>query len=349
MAGQAIAERELTLADFDFELPAELIAQQPLPDRAASRLLHVAPDGLRDLRFGDLVGLLDHDDLLVFNDTRVIKARLLGHKPSGGKVEVLVERTLEPARALALVRTSHRPAPGSCFVFSGGAEAVVEGRRDDFFVLRFNRDVLALLEEQGHVPLPPYIAHADSPVDVERYQTVYAARPGAVAAPTAGLHFTPPMLEALRSRGVQLARLTLHVGAGTFQPVRSARLADHRMHSEWYEVPVAAAEAVNAARRDGRRIIAVGTTSLRALESAALATGDVQPGAAETALFITPGHRFRVVDRLITNFHLPRSTLLMLVSAFAGVDAIRTAYAHAIAMRYRFFSYGDAMLLERAR
>jgi S-adenosylmethionine:tRNA ribosyltransferase-isomerase len=349
MAGQAIAERELTLADFDFELPAELIAQQPLPDRAASRLLQVAPGGLRDLRFGDLVGLLDHDDLLVFNDTRVIKARLLGHKPSGGKVEVLVERTLEPARALALVRTSHRPAPGTCFVFSAGAEAVVEGRRDDFFVLRFNRDVLALLEEQGHVPLPPYIAHADSPGDVERYQTVYAARPGAVAAPTAGLHFTPPMLEALSSRGVQLARLTLHVGAGTFQPVRSARLADHRMHSEWYEVPAAAAEAVNAARRDGRRIIAVGTTSLRALESAALATGDVQPGAAETALFITPGYRFRVVDRLITNFHLPRSTLLMLVSAFAGIDAIRTAYAHAIATRYRFFSYGDAMLLERAR
>jgi S-adenosylmethionine:tRNA ribosyltransferase-isomerase len=348
MAGQAIAERELTLANFDFELPPELIAQHPLPDRAASRLLHVARGQLRDLRFADLAGLLDRDDLLVFNDTRVIKARLLGRKPSGGKVEVLVERVLEPGLALALVRTSHKPAPGSRFEFSGGAEAVVEGRRDDFFVLRFNREVLSVLEQHGHVPLPPYIAHADSPSDVERYQTVYAARPGAVAAPTAGLHFTPQMLESLHARGVQTTHLTLHVGAGTFQPVRSPRLADHRMHSEWYEIPLAAADAVNTARREGRRIVAVGTTSLRALESAARETGDVRPGGAETALFITPGYRFRVVDRLITNFHLPRSTLLMLVSAFAGLEPVREAYAHAIAARYRFFSYGDAMLLERA-
>jgi S-adenosylmethionine:tRNA ribosyltransferase-isomerase len=348
MAGQAIAERELTLADFDFELPTELIAQQPLPDRAASRLLHVARAGLRDLHFGDLVGLLDRDDLLVFNDTRVIKARLFGHKPSGGKVEALVERTTEPTVALALVRTSHSPAIGSNVVFANGVEAVIEGRRDDFFVLRFNRDVLPVLYEQGHVPLPPYIGHADSPTDVERYQTVYATRPGAVAAPTAGLHFTPALLDALRATGVQSVCLTLHVGAGTFQPVRSARLADHRMHSERYEIPAATAAAVNEARRSGRRVIAVGTTSLRALESAALETGQVEPGAAETAIFITPGHRFRVVDRLVTNFHLPKSTLLMLVSAFSGVKRIRTAYAHAIAARYRFFSYGDAMLLERA-
>jgi S-adenosylmethionine:tRNA ribosyltransferase-isomerase len=348
MAGQAIAERELTLADFDFELPLELIAQHPLPDRAASRLLHVAPEGLRDLRFGDLVGLLDRDDLLVFNDTRVIKARLFGHKPSGGKVEALVERVLEPTLAAALVRTSHTPAPGSRVLFAEGAEAVVAGRREDFFVLRFNRDVLAVLEEQGHVPLPPYIGHADSAVDVERYQTVFAARPGAVAAPTAGLHFTPGILDTLRVHGVQSVHLTLHVGAGTFQPVRSERLAGHRMHSEWYEIPPATAEAVNSARRAGRRIVAVGTTSLRALESAATDAGEVRAGAAETTLFITPGSRFRVVDRLITNFHLPKSTLLMLVSAFSGVETIRAAYAHAIAERYRFFSYGDAMLLERA-
>jgi len=348
MASQAIAERELTLADFDFELPPELIAQHPLPDRAASRLLHVAPEGLRDIRFGDLVGLLDRNDLLVFNDTRVIKARLFGHKPSGGKVEALVERVLEPTLALALVRTSHTPAPGSRVQFAEGAEAVVEGRRDDFFVLRFNRDVLAVLEQQGHVPLPPYIGHPDSPADVERYQTVFATRPGAVAAPTAGLHFTSGILDALRVQGVQWVHLTLHVGAGTFQPVRSERLAGHRMHSEWYEIPPETAEAVNSARRAGRRIVAVGTTSLRALESAAMDTGEVQSGAAETALFITPGTRFRVVDRLITNFHLPKSTLLMLVSAFSGVETIRAAYAHAIAERYRFFSYGDAMLLERA-
>jgi S-adenosylmethionine:tRNA ribosyltransferase-isomerase len=349
MAGQAIVDRELTLDDFDFDLPVELIAQHPLSDRAASRLLHLTPAGHLDRRFVDLVDLLGPGDLLVFNDTRVIKARLFGHKPSGGRVEVLVERVLEPTRALALVRTSHRPANGSVFVFADGAEAVVEGRRDDFFVLRFNRGVLDLLERQGHVPLPPYIGHADSTADVERYQTVYAARPGAVAAPTAGLHFTAALLDTLRARGVQSAHLTLHVGAGTFQPVRSARLSDHRMHREWYEIPAATAESVNAARHGGRRVVAVGTTSLRALESAAGETGSVQPGAAETALFVTPGYRFRVVDRLITNFHLPKSTLLMLVSAFAGVEAIRAAYAHAIAGYYRFYSYGDAMLLERAR
>jgi S-adenosylmethionine:tRNA ribosyltransferase-isomerase len=351
MAGQAIVDRELTLDDFDYELPDELIAQQPLPERGASRLLNVTAGGLRDLVFADIERLLAPGDLLVFNDTRVIKARLLGHKASGGRVEALVERVLEPDLALALVRTSHRPAPGTSFQFGDDVRATVEGRREDFFLLRFDRDVLTVLEQQGHVPLPPYIAHADTAVDAERYQTVYAARPGAVAAPTAGLHFTTPLLDRLRARGVQTAQVTLHVGAGTFQPVRVQRLADHRMHSEWYDVPPATANAVNEAKSQRRRVLAVGTTSLRALESAALAVGgdfEIQPGSRDTSLFITPGYSFRIVDRLITNFHLPRSTLLMLVSAFAGTERIRAAYAHAIAQRYRFFSYGDAMLLERA-
>ena len=347
MAGQAIAEHELTLADFDFELPPELIAQHPLADRSASRLLHVAPMALHDLHFADVEQLLGPDDLLVFNDTRVIRARLLGRKPSGGKVEALIERVLEPTLALALVRTSHRPAIGATFIFDETARATVEGRHDDFFVLRFGDDVLSILDRHGHMPLPPYITHADSPMDAERYQTVYAERPGAVAAPTAGLHFTPALLEQLRAKGVQSTRLTLHVGAGTFQPVRTERLDEHRMHSEWYDVPVATAAAINEARRSGKNIVAVGTTSLRALESAALGAFQVRAGTGETALFIRPGFRFRVVDRLISNFHLPRSTLLMLVSAFAGPDRIRSAYEHAIAARYRFFSYGDAMLLER--
>jgi len=348
MAGQAITAgvAELTPADFDFVLPQELIAQHPLPDRTASRLLHVAGDRLADLRFGDIGGLLDAGDFLVFNDTRVIKARLFGAKPSGGKVEALVERVVQPRVALALVRTSHRPAPGARLVF-GDTAATVEGRQGDFFVLRFDEDVLPLLERQGHVPLPPYITHGDTQADVERYQTVYSAHPGAVAAPTAGLHFTQPLLQALQARGVGSARVTLHVGAGTFQPVRSERLAEHRMHSERYIITDETAAAIDAARRDGRRIVAVGTTSLRALESAADDAGNVAAGERETALFITPGYRFRVVDRLITNFHLPRSTLLMLVSAFGGLQRIRDAYRHAIAARYRFFSYGDAMLLEK--
>jgi S-adenosylmethionine:tRNA ribosyltransferase-isomerase len=351
MASPAIVDRELTLDDFDFELPPELIAQQPLAERTASRLLHVAPDGLHDGTFTDIEHRLAPGDLLVFNDTRVIKARLHGRKPSGGRVEVLVERVLEPTRALALVRTSHTPAAGARIDFADTAHATVEGRHEDFFVLRFSDDVLPLLERLGHVPLPPYIEHADTAADAERYQTVYAARPGAVAAPTAGLHFTAELLERLRHRGVQIVNLTLHVGAGTFQPVRVQRVAEHRMHSEWYEIAPASADAVNAALAECRRIVAVGTTSLRALESAAVeAEGVVRiaAGARDTALFITPGYRFRVVDRMITNFHLPRSTLLMLVSAFAGSERIRSAYAHAIAQRYRFFSYGDAMLLERA-
>ncbi len=345
-------DRELTVADFDYELPHELIAQHPLPDRAASRLLHVARDRLTDLAFTDLERLVARGELLVFNDTKVIKARLLGRKPTGGKVEVLVERIVEPRRALALVRTSHAPKPGQTFVFGDRdpVAATVLGRERDFFVLAFDGEVLAALERHGHVPLPPYIAHPDDAEDAARYQTVYAARPGAVAAPTAGLHFTQPLLERLRARGVEFAHVTLHVGAGTFQPVRVERIRDHVMHSEWYEIAPAAADAIDRALAAGRRVTAVGTTSLRALESAAIDTTDgvrVRSGARETQLFVVPGFRFRVVDRLITNFHLPRSTLLMLVSAFAGIERIRSAYAHAIAQRYRFFSYGDAMLLER--
>lgn len=349
MAGTAITARELGLDDFDFELPPGLIAQHPLPERTASRLLHVGPLGLRDRQFTDVERLLDADDLLVFNDTRVIKARLLGRKPSGGRVEALVERMLEPTLALALVRTSHRPAAGATFVFDDAVTATVEGRRGDFFLLRFEEEVLPVLERHGHVPLPPYVAHEDSVVDAERYQTVFADRAGAVAAPTAGLHFSRALLDRLGERGVQQVRLTLHVGAGTFQPVRCERLSEHRMHSEWYEIPAATATAVQQAREAGRRIVAVGTTSLRALESAAVEDGVVRVGSGETSLFITPGFRFRVVDRLLTNFHLPKSTLLMLVSAFAGFDRIRAAYAHAIAAGYRFYSYGDAMLLERER
>ncbi len=350
MAGKAMQiDTELSLADFDFDLPRELIAQHPLADRAASRLLRVTRQDLEDRCFGDVESLLRPGDLLVFNDTKVINARLLGRKPSGGKVEALIERVLEPTLALAMVRTSHTPPPGAQIVFDDAVRATVEGRQDDFFLLRFDCDVQAILERHGRVPLPPYIDHPADSVDTLRYQTVYAANPGAVAAPTAGLHFTTNLLTRLRGHGVEFAHVTLHVGAGTFQPVRAERIADHRMHSEHYEISEQAAQAINAARATRRRVIAVGTTSLRALESEAEgAEARVRPGARETALFITPGFEFQVVDLLLTNFHLPKSTLLMLVSAFAGIDRIRAAYAHAIEQRYRFFSYGDAMLLERA-
>ncbi len=354
MAGQAVDGGRLTLADFDFELPAELIAQHPLPDRAASRLLHVGGGHVEDLVFADLPRLVSPGEVLVFNDTRVIRARLLGRKPSGGRVEALIERVLDDRHALALLRTSHRPKPGTTILFGDGDDCVaatVTGRDDDLFELAFSHEVWSTLERLGHVPLPPYIAHADTAQDAERYQTVYARRPGAVAAPTAGLHFTPALLQTLRSQGVECVFITLHVGAGTFQPVRVERIRDHAMHREWYEISPGAAAAIDRALDEGRRITAVGTTSLRALESAALETPDgvrVRSGARDTRLFITPGFEFRIVDRLITNFHLPRSTLLMLVSAFAGIERIRSAYAHAIAQRYRFYSYGDAMLLERA-
>ena len=338
----------LTLEDFDYSLPPELIAQFPAPERAASRLLRLAIDGLSDRRFADLPQFLRAGDVLVFNDTRVIKARLYGVKASGGKIEALVERVTGAHEALVQLRASHPPRPGTRLTFDAAVEAEVLERRGDLYLLRFGggANVHELLEQHGHLPLPPYISHADSEEDAARYQTVYAQHPGAVAAPTAGLHFDEPMLTRLRNQGVQLAWLTLHVGAGTFQPVRVSRLADHRMHSERYDIPPSTAQAIAGARAAGGAVIAVGTTSLRALESAARA-GTLAAGAGETELFITPGYGFRVVDRLITNFHLPKSTLLMLVAAFAGMEPMRAAYAHAISQRYRFFSYGDAMLIDR--
>jgi S-adenosylmethionine:tRNA ribosyltransferase-isomerase len=337
------------LADFDYELPPELIAQHPAPQRTASRLLHV--DGrtgaLEDLQFRDIASLLHAGDLLVVNDTRVIKARLHGRKDTGGEVELLVERVLDAHRALAQVRASKPLKPGRKVIVGGTAQAEVIGRHDEFFELRFAGEVLEVLAAHGEVPLPPYIEHAPRGEDEARYQTVYAQVPGAVAAPTAGLHFDDALLAGLQARGVEIARVTLHVGAGTFQPVRVDDVSKHVMHSEWYRVPQATVDAIAGAKARKGRVAAVGTTALRALESAA-GGGELRAGTAETRLFIVPGYRFRVVDRLVTNFHLPKSTLLMLVSAFAGADNIRRAYAHAIAGRYRFFSYGDAMLLERA-
>ena len=342
--------RPFTLSDFDFELPPELIAQQPAPERTASRLLHVDGAQLNDLHFSDLPGLLRAGDLLVFNDTRVIKARLHGRKASGGKVEALIERVIGSDAAMAQVRASHPPAIGSLLefgstAFSAGAKVVDRDGR--FFLLAFSANVWDVLEHLGEVPLPPYIRHGADPVDEARYQTVYARTPGAVAAPTAGLHFDDALLATLRAQGVQTAFVTLHVGAGTFLPVQTENLAEHRMHREWYSIDDATAHAIAAAKAEGRRVIAVGTTATRALESAARATGVVAAGSGETDIFITPGYEFRVIDRLITNFHLPKSTLLMLVSAFAGYETIMAAYRHAVAERYRFFSYGDAMLLER--
>ena len=338
----------LTLQDFDYSLPPNLIAQSPAPERAASRLLRLSGANLSDQRFADLPQFLPSGDVLVFNDTRVIKARFYGVKASGGKIEALVERVTGTHEALVQIRASHAPRPGTRLSFGVAIEAEVLERRGDLYLLRFGggAGVHELIERHGHLPLPPYITHADSEEDAARYQTVYARRPGAVAAPTAGLHFDEPMLARLRDLGVQLAWLTLHVGAGTFQPVRVSTLAEHKMHSEYYDIPPDTVQAIAGARAAGRAVIAVGTTSLRALESAARA-GALRSGAGETDLFITPGYRFRVVDRLLTNFHLPKSTLLMLVAAFAGMEPMRAAYSHAIAQRYRFFSYGDAMLIDR--
>lgn len=341
----------LKLSDFDYELPPHLIAQHPAGERSASRLLHLdARSGeLADRGFIDLPQMLKSGDVMVMNDTRVIKARLTGKKESGGRVEVLIERVLASDRALAQVRASKSPRAGSHLMLAQGTVAEVLGRTGEFFELRFIGcdDLLALLERVGTVPLPPYITHSPQAVDDARYQTVYANAPGAVAAPTAGLHFDDAMLATLKSQGVTLAWVTLHVGAGTFQPVRVENLSEHAMHAEWFALPQATVDAIAVARKKGGRVVSVGTTTLRALESAA-AAGPLQAGSAETRLFILPGYRFRVVDRLITNFHLPKSTLLMLVSAFAGPDNIRRAYAHAVSQRYRFFSYGDAMLIERA-
>ena len=336
-------------SDFDFELPDALIAQHPTTERGASRLLHCASDGFHDRRFRDLPALLCANDLLVFNDTRVINARVLGRKASGGRVEVLVERIDSERRVLAQVRASHALKPGVVLRFGDPHDevwATVIARNGDFFTIEFDRDAAAVLDTHGALPLPPYITHAPDAIDAERYQTVFAREPGAVAAPTAGLHFDAPMLTALATAGIASATLTLHVGAGTFVPVRVEDLSRHVMHAERYIVSQLLVDAIAATRARGGRVVAVGTTSLRALESAANDDGALRAGASETRLFITPGYRFKVVDLLLTNFHLPKSTLLMLVSAFAGMERIRAAYRHAIAARYRFFSYGDAMLIE---
>jgi S-adenosylmethionine:tRNA ribosyltransferase-isomerase len=343
------------LADFDFRLPPELIAQHPAAERSASRLLDGSGAAAVDRVFRDLPQLLREGDLLVFNDTRVIKARLFGAKASGGAVEALVERVLPDRVVWAHLRASKSPKPGAVLRIAGAFDAEVLGRAGpdgSLFVLRFPGDPLPLLQAHGHVPLPPYITHADEADDERRYQTVFAAKPGAVAAPTAALHFDEAVLAALRARGVRLANVTLHVGAGTFQPVRADKLEDHVMHSEWCEVSEATAAAVREARARGGRVVAVGTTTVRTLESAARQHAELHAElgafAGDTDIFITPGFAFRVVDALITNFHLPRSTLMMLVSAFAGHDTVMRLYRHAIAERYRFFSYGDAMWLVRA-
>jgi S-adenosylmethionine:tRNA ribosyltransferase-isomerase len=338
-----------SLSDFNFELPPELIAQIPLPQRSASRLLQVEGKTLIDRKFADLVEQLSKGDVLVFNDTKVLKARFFGIKNTGGKVEVLVERVLhnnaEQRIVLAQIRASKSPTPGSTIRLADAFEVEVGERVGEFYTLHFPDDVFDLLETYGSLPLPPYIEHEADAFDETRYQTVYSKVPGAVAAPTAGLHFDEDMLEQCRKKGIQFAYVTLHVGAGTFQPVRHEDLSKHDMHSEWYSVPEATVIAVQKARTAGRDVVAVGTTSLRALESASQ-TGPIQSGTATTQLFITPGYEFKTVTRLVTNFHLPKSTLLMLVSAFAGFEEIRAAYQHAIAQQYRFFSYGDAMLLK---
>ena len=342
--------RRFTLSDFDFELPPELIAQHPAAERSASRLLDGTGLMPIDRQFRDLPQLLRAGDLLVFNDTAVIKARLLGVKDTGGAVEALVERVLPGHEVLAHLRASKSPKPGAQLRFADAFDAQVLGRGgpdNSLFHLRLPEDPLALLAQHGHVPLPPYITHADDAADEARYQTVFASRPGAVAAPTASLHFDQPVLDALAAMGVKTARVTLHVGAGTFQPVRTDDLAEHKMHSEWFEVTEATVQAIAQTQAAGGRVVGAGTTTLRALESAALG-GTLQAGARETSLFITPGFRFNVVDVLLTNFHLPKSTLLMLVSAFAGHEHVRALYRHAIETRYRFFSYGDAMLLQRS-
>jgi S-adenosylmethionine:tRNA ribosyltransferase-isomerase len=328
----------MLVSEFDYELPAELIAQHPASQRTASRLLHVdARGGLRDLNFTDLPQLVEARDAVVLNDTRVIRARLFGRKPSGGQVELFVERIVGEHEALALMRAGHSPKRGTV-VEIGEASATVEGREGELYRVRFSDNVERLLERHGSIPLPPYITHAATSEDAERYQTVYAANSGAVAAPTAGLHFDQEMLERLRVRGASVQTLTLHVGFGTFQPLRTESVEAHRMHRERYSIPESTLHAIR-----GRRVLAVGTTTLRALESAA-ASGTTS---GETELFIYPGYPFRVVDRLLTNFHLPKSTLLMLVCAFAGRETMLRAYRHAVEQRYRFFSYGDAMLIER--
>ncbi len=351
------SHRVFTLGDFDFALPPELIAQQPAAERSASRLLDGTQALPVDRIFRDLPALLAPGDLLVFNDTRVLKARLFGEKPTGGKVELLVERVLSGNQVAAHMRVSKKPEVGTTLALQtapglpDGLCATLLGRWPDAdgalfrFVLSNDAgdDPYTLMERHGHVPLPPYITHADTAQDADRYQTVFARHPGAVAAPTAALHFDAALLQALEARGIRSAHVTLHVGAGTFQPVKTENLAEHRMHSEWYDVPLATQQALAACRARGGRVVAVGTTTVRTLES--WAASGITSG--DTSIFITPGFAFQVVDLLVTNFHLPKSTLMMLVSAFAGYERVMGLYRHAITQQYRFFSYGDAMLLAR--
>jgi S-adenosylmethionine:tRNA ribosyltransferase-isomerase len=335
-------------SDFHYELPPELIAQTPLAERRASRLLVLdgATGALDDRLFAELPKLLRRGDLLVLNDTRVLPARVKGRKPSGGRVELLLERLLDHRRALVHLRASHKPAPGTDVELPGGARARVAARVEELTEIELDRDVVPYLEAHGETPLPPYIARTPEAADRERYQTVFARAPGAVAAPTAGLHFDAPLLEALAARGIERAFLTLHVGAGTFAPVRTEHIEDHELHAEWLEVSADTCAAVERCRASGGRVVAVGTTSVRALETAARG-GKLAPFAGDSRLFIYPGFEFRVVDAMVTNFHLPESSLLMLVAAFAGREPTLAAYRHAVAQRYRFFSYGDAMLVTR--
>ncbi len=337
--------------DFDFYLPDELIAQFPAKERSASRLLRLNGHSgeLQDTQFANLCEFIESGDLLIFNNTQVIKARLAGQKSTGGSIEALVERVIDDHHVLAHIRASKSPKPGSRLIFANAFEAEVESRQEDLFLLRIDSDrpILDLLDQYGALPLPPYITHTADETDDERYQTVYAKIPGAVAAPTAGLHFDEAMLKRLQDKGVHVAYVTLHVGAGTFQPVRVDNIHEHKMHSEIYSVPEETVALIQATKAAGKKITAVGTTALRALESAAQ-SGEIKAGNGDTNIFITPGYQFKVVERLLTNFHLPKSTLMMLVSAFAGADNIKHAYQHAIEEKYRFFSYGDAMLIERA-
>lgn len=335
-------------SDFSYHLPAELIAQVPLAERAASRLLVMRRHGgaLRDAQFNDFLDLLTDKDLLVFNDTQVIPARLFATKSTGGKVEILIERIENTHQALAHVRASKSPKADSLLQLANGSVCRVLGREGDLFRLHFEyeRPLLSLLSEIGHIPLPPYIERADDANDLQRYQTVFARQAGAVAAPTAGLHFDEATLQRIEQRGIAKTFVTLHVGSGTFQPVRVDDLSRHVMHAEYYQVSTDCVEAVQRARANGGRVVAIGTTAVRALESASQ-NGTLQAGSGDTRLFITPGYAFKTVDALLTNFHLPESTLLMLISAFAGYDNVMMAYQHAIAQRYRFFSYGDAMAI----
>ena len=346
------AIRAFTLSDFNFELPEELIAQHPAAERSGSRLLDGRGDTMADRRFAELPELLEPGDLLVFNDTQVVKARLFGQKASGGKLELLIERVLSPNsesghEVAAHMKVSKKPLPGAVLQMDGGFTATLLGRWPEahgpLYRFKLSSDPYLLMAQHGHVPLPPYITHSDSASDEQRYQTVFAKHPGAVAAPTAALHFDEAMLERLAARGIQRASVTLHVGAGTFQPVKTEQIADHHMHFERFEVPAATHAAIADCKARGGRVVAVGTTTVRALESAA----KFGPECSDTNIFITPGFEFQRVDMLLTNFHLPKSTLMMLVSAFAGYEHIMALYRHAIAQRYRFFSYGDAMLLTR--